>query len=104
MREALDAFEGLDPRRDLRHHVAHLQLVHPDDVPRFAALGVAANMQALWACYDDQMVDLTLPFLGHERSAWQYPFGASIAPVAGWWPAATGRSRPRTRSPPSTRR
>ena len=33
-----------------RHHIAHLQLVHPDDVPRFAELGVAANMQALWAC------------------------------------------------------
>ena len=33
-------------------------------------------MQALWAIYDDQMVDLTLPFLGEERSRWQYPFGA----------------------------
>jgi predicted amidohydrolase YtcJ len=50
--------------------------VHPDDVPRFGRLGVAANMQALWACHDDQMVDLTLPFLGEERSRWQYPFGA----------------------------
>lgn len=29
----------------------------------------------LWACYDDQMVELTLPFLGEERSRWQYPFG-----------------------------
>lgn len=74
VRETLDAMEGTDPSR--RHHVAHLQLVHPDDVPRFAALGVAANMQALWACYDDQMVDLTLPFLGEERAGWQYPFGA----------------------------
>ena len=73
-RETLDAFEGTDPAR--RHHIAHLQLVHPDDVPRFAALGVAANAQALWACLDDQMTDLTLPFLGVERSRWQYPFGA----------------------------
>lgn len=76
VREALDAFTGLDPRGDRRHHVAHLQLVHPDDVPRFADLGVAANVQALWACLDEQMVDLTLPFLGEERSGWQYPFGA----------------------------
>ena len=38
VREALDAFEGTDPER--RHHIAHLQLVHPDDVPRFATLGV----------------------------------------------------------------
>jgi len=75
VRETLDAFEGLEPK-DLRHHIAHLQLVHPDDVTRFAGLGVAANVQALWACYDDQMVDLTVPFLGEERSRWQYPFGA----------------------------
>jgi predicted amidohydrolase YtcJ len=82
-REALDAFEGLgwpdqrgpDQRRDHRHHIAHIQVVHPDDVPRFAALGVAANAQALWACEDEQMSELTLPFLGPERSAWQYPFG-----------------------------
>ena len=76
VREALDAFAGLGGSgADLRHHIAHLQLVHPDDVPRFAALGVAANMQALWACLDDQMTELTLPFLGEERGRWQYPFG-----------------------------
>jgi len=73
VRESLDAFVGSDPTR--RHHVAHVQVVHPDDVPRFAELGVAANLQALWACLDDQMVELNLPFLGPERSHWQYPFG-----------------------------
>jgi predicted amidohydrolase YtcJ len=75
VRETLDAMSGL-PDRDLRHQIAHLQLVHPDDVPRFGALGVAANMQAVWACYDEQMLDLTIPFLGEERTGWQYPFGA----------------------------
>ena len=45
-------------------------------MPRFAALGVAANAQALWACHDDQMTELTMPFLGEERSRWQYPFGS----------------------------
>jgi predicted amidohydrolase YtcJ len=72
-REALDAFEGSTP--DRRHHIAHLEVVHPDDVPRFAALGIAANAQALWACRDMQLTELTLPFLGAERSAWLYPFG-----------------------------
>lgn len=33
-------------------------------------------MQALWAMYDQQMVDLTVPYLGPERTSWQYPFGA----------------------------
>jgi predicted amidohydrolase YtcJ len=74
VREALDAFAGTDPAR--RHHIAHVELVHPDDVARFAELGVAANLQALWACLDDQIVDLTLPVLGPERSTWLYPFGA----------------------------
>ena len=78
-REALDAFAaaraaGRGP--ELRHHIAHLQVVHPDDVPRFAALGVAANAQALWAAHEPQMDELTIPFLGDERSAWQYPFGS----------------------------
>jgi predicted amidohydrolase YtcJ len=92
VRETLDAMAGTDPAR--RHHIAHLQLIHPDDVPRFAELGVAANMQALWACHDDQMADLTLPFLGEERSTWQYPFGdlhrAGARLVAGSdWPVST---------------
>jgi predicted amidohydrolase YtcJ len=94
VRETLDAFEGLDPGRDLRHHIAHLQLIHPADVPRFARLGVTANMQALWACNDDQMTELTLPFLGPERSARQYPFGdlarAGVSLACGSdWPVST---------------
>ena len=32
-------------------------------------------MQALWAVYEPQMLDLTIPFLGPERTGWQYPFG-----------------------------
>ncbi len=95
VREVLDAFEAAGPdAHDLRHHVAHLQVVHPDDLPRFATAGVAANIQALWACLDDQMVDLTLPFLGPERATWQYPFGglhrAGARLVAGSdWPVST---------------
>ncbi|MGL5808626.1 MAG: amidohydrolase [Nocardioides sp.] len=95
VREALDAFEFAGPDgADLRHHIAHLQVVDPVDVPRFAALAVTANMQALWASYDDQMTELTLPFLGPERASWQYPFGAlhrsGAALCAGSdWPVST---------------
>jgi predicted amidohydrolase YtcJ len=79
---------------DRRHHVAHLQVVHPDDVPRFRALGVVANIQPLWACSDPQMTELTLPRLGAERITWQYPFGdlaRSGAALAGGsdWPVST---------------
>ncbi len=92
VRDTLDAFESTDPGR--RHHVAHLQVVHPDDVPRFGALGVAANLQALWACYDEQMIELTLPALGDERASWQYPFaglqhhGARLV-MGSDWPVST---------------
>jgi predicted amidohydrolase YtcJ len=62
-------------RRDNRHHIAHLQVLHPDDVPRFAALGVTANIQGLWAAHEPQMDELTIPFIGEERAARQYVFG-----------------------------
>ncbi|MGN8553438.1 UNVERIFIED_CONTAM: amidohydrolase [Microbacterium sp. SLM126] len=78
VRECLDAVEHAidrNGRGDNRHHIAHIQVVHPDDIGRFRELGVAANMQSLWAALEPQMVDLTLPFLGEPRSAWQYPFG-----------------------------
>jgi predicted amidohydrolase YtcJ len=82
VREALDAIEAArraNPagpgHRDNRHHIAHLQVVHPHDVPRFAALGVTANMQALWAAHEPQMDELTIPFIGADRSARQYVFG-----------------------------
>jgi predicted amidohydrolase YtcJ len=97
VRDALDAFEAArttNGRHDLRHHIAHLQVVHPDDVARFRRLDVTANAQTLWACYDKQMTELTLPFLGPERSVWQYPFGSlarSGAPLAigSDWPVSS---------------
>ena len=81
VREALDAFEAArmaNGPNDLRHHIAHIQVIHPDDVPRFASLGVVANAQPLWAVNEGQMEHLTKPFLGPERSAWQYPFGSLV--------------------------
>ena len=83
VREALDAIAAARAanaragqyRSDLRHHIAHLQVVHPDDVPRFAALDVTANMQGLWAAHEPQMDELTIPFIGPERTQRQYVFG-----------------------------
>ncbi|MET1038324.1 MAG: amidohydrolase [Aeromicrobium sp.] len=91
--DSLDAIEHavtVNGRRGNRHHLAHVQIVRPDDVPRFAALGVAATVQALWACLDDQMVDLTLPFLTDDARRQQYVFrsladaGAAIACGSDW--------------------
>lgn len=60
------------------HHLAHLQVVHPDDIARFAQVGATANIQTLWAAHEDQMDQLTIPFLGDRRASWQYPFGALL--------------------------
>ena len=79
VREALDAVQaarGANGPSQGRHHISHLQVVHPDDLPRFRELSVIANCQPLWACNEPQMTELTLPFLGRERAAWQYPFGS----------------------------
>jgi predicted amidohydrolase YtcJ len=97
VREALDSFEAARDANgpsDNRHHIAHIQLIHPDDVARFASLGVAANMQPLWAMHEPQMDELTIPFIGAERAAWQYPFGSLAASgatlVAGSdWPVSS---------------
>ncbi|MEU5919469.1 amidohydrolase [Streptomyces sp. NPDC047141] len=93
VREALDAVEAAiaaNGRRGNRHHLAHLQVVHPEDVARFARLGALANIQPLWAAHEPQMDQLTIPFLGPERAAWQYPFGdlvragATLAAGSDW--------------------
>ncbi len=93
VREALDAFEAARSANGPtagRHHIAHIQVIHPADVPRFAALDVTANAQPYWACHEGQMDDLTIPFLGPERTTWQYPFksllraGARLAMGSDW--------------------
>ncbi|RST15074.1 amidohydrolase [Streptomyces sp. WAC05374] len=93
VRDALDAIEAArraNGPSDTRPHLAHLQVVHPDDVPRFARLGATATVQPLWAAHEPQMDDLTIPFLGPERAARQYPFadllrsGARLAAGSDW--------------------
>jgi predicted amidohydrolase YtcJ len=97
VREALDAIgdaRAANGDTDRRHTLAHIQVVHPDDVPRFAELGVVANMQPLWARHEPQMDELTSPFLGARRAAWQYPFGSlgragAVLASGSDWPVST---------------
>lgn len=93
VRDSLDAVEhaiDVNGRRGNRHHLAHVQIVRPEDVPRFAELDVTATAQPLWACLDDQMSDLTLPFLSATAQAQQYVFrslldsGARLAFGSDW--------------------
>ena len=77
VRNALDAVaaaRAANGAGDRRHHIAHLQLIHPDDIKRLAELDVVANLQAFWAMNEPQMDDLTVPGIGPERARRQYPF------------------------------
>ena len=97
VRQALDAVAAARARNGPaggRHHLAHVQVVHPEDIGRFAGLGAAANIQPLWATHEPQMDELTIPFLGERRAGWQYPFGslhaAGAALCAGSdWPVSS---------------
>jgi len=93
VRESLDAVAAARQSNgpsDTRPHISHIQVIHPDDIGRFRELGVVANAQPYWACHEDQMDQLTIPFLGPERAAWQYPFrslldaGAVLAMGSDW--------------------
>jgi predicted amidohydrolase YtcJ len=91
--DALDAIEHarrVNGMNDLRHQIAHLQLVRPEDRPRFRRLGVVANLEGLWANAETPAVTLLEPHLDDERRSWQYPFadlashGAVLAGGSDW--------------------
>jgi hypothetical protein len=88
--DAIEAAQRANGRRGARHHIAHLELVDPGDIPRFARLGVVANFQPLWAYADKYITELTEPALGPARSRWLYPLasvvktGAVVAAGSDW--------------------
>ena len=93
VRNALDAVEAArlaNGWSDARHHISHIQVIATEDLPRFRTLGVVANGQPFWACYEGYQTELTIPFLGPERAARQYPFrsllrhGATLAFGSDW--------------------
>jgi predicted amidohydrolase YtcJ len=81
IRMALDAFAYTRARNgahDARHTITHLELIDPDDVPRFRELDVVANFQPLWANGDEYLTRMTEPALGPARSRWLYPIASVV--------------------------
>ncbi|HEY8179483.1 MAG TPA: amidohydrolase [Candidatus Limnocylindria bacterium] len=92
--DAIQAARDANGEGDRRHHLAHIELIHPDDIGRFATIGAVANMQPFWAMDEAQMRDLRIPVLGADRARWQYPFRSLLdagARLAGGsdWPVTT---------------
>lgn len=93
VRECLDAIavaRRTNGPNDLRHQIAHLDVVDPADVPRFAELSVFANLQPLWARRDLEIEQTKLPLLGPAREQHHFPFadlvaaGAEVAMGSDW--------------------
>lgn len=54
-REALDVFAAVPDA--IRPRIEHAQCLHPDDIPRFAALGVTASIQPSMAVSDEALAE-----------------------------------------------
>ena len=93
IRQALNAIEVVtktNPQWDRRPVIAHAQLIHPDDLPRFASLNVIANIQPLWTYLDPMNEKLIAPRIGKHRNDRQYQLaslqrsGARISYGSDW--------------------
>jgi predicted amidohydrolase YtcJ len=60
--------------------VCHLEFCHPDDVQRFAALGVTANGTPIWGTdYRGEFMDAYPALVGEERFRRDYcPYGSVV--------------------------
>jgi predicted amidohydrolase YtcJ len=75
VRRVLDGYEAvqkLNGKRDSRHRVEHIEVCHPDDMPRFKQLGVIAAMQTSHAPFSIDEGDVWPARVGQER--WKYSF------------------------------
>jgi predicted amidohydrolase YtcJ len=87
VRLALNAFEHAVrsnplPERGRRHRIEHVELVDPDDLPRFGALGVIASMQPFRGNPSATQIDVWVRNVGADRAATAWPYG-SISAAAG---------------------
>jgi predicted amidohydrolase YtcJ len=76
VRLALDTYEQTERanhQTDLRHRIEHVETISPDDIPRFARLGVIASMQPLHADPDPD-TEVWIARVGPEREkfAWAW--------------------------------
>ena len=79
-RDTLDAFQYALKQvpGEHRNAITHLQLVAPEDIPRFKDLGVIANCQAYWHLKEPNWWEVVdFPFLG-QRAENQYPLGSFL--------------------------
>jgi predicted amidohydrolase YtcJ len=70
VRRTLDGYEAvqkMNGKRDSRHRVEHIEVIHPDDIPRFKELDVIASMQPIHSPMTGQDADVWLARTGPGR-------------------------------------
>ncbi len=104
---AYEKAQGLNGKRDSRHRIEHAQVLHSDDIPRFASLGVIASMQPTHCITDKRFAEKRI---GRQRCKGAYAWrrlldaGAAIAfgtdypvepisPLEGLYAAVTRKDR-----------
>ena len=97
--DALEAAASANGERERHHVIAHVAVLDPGDVDRFARLGIIANFEPYWAQCDAVMRDLTIPHLGRPRDEWQYLIGSvarsgATVSFGSDWPVTTLDWRP----------
>jgi hypothetical protein len=85
VRMVLDGYETArkaNGKRDSRHRIEHIEVVHPDDIPRFKKLGVLASMQTCHAPGGQSLpLEPTLSKIG--RAKWPYAYAWQTMRKAG---------------------
>ena len=95
-----EALNGIEAARKangnsgLPHTITHLQLIRPEDIPRFRELGVIASFQLYWASAGPDTIELVKPHIDPVLYEWQYPARSvldegGIIAGASDWPVST---------------
>ncbi|MCB9145148.1 MAG: amidohydrolase [Anaerolineales bacterium] len=96
VRRTLDGYEAVQKsngKRDSRHRVEHIEVIHPDDLSRFKKLGVLASMQTSHSPLNTNDGDVWPERVGKQRwhlsFAWRTILNATGAIALGSdWPVA----------------
>lgn len=94
IRQTLDGYEAAvkaNGKKDHRHRIEHIEVIHPDDIPRFRELGVVASMQPVHypggTCFP---AEPTTDKIGEDRWAYAYAWrtlkeaGAPVVFASDW--------------------
>jgi predicted amidohydrolase YtcJ len=99
-RAVSEALNGIEAARKangnsgLPHTITHLQLIRPEDIPRFRELDVIASFQLYWASAGTDTIELVKPHIDPALYEWQYPARSvldtgGIIAGASDWPVST---------------